>query len=59
MRITVKTAKELLEVLEEIRKEISKQELEKYPFSEWERGREKVKERIRKLRLCSKSSRYG
>lgn len=49
MRITEKMTKELLGVLEDIRKELSRQDKEKYPFTEWERGREKVRERIRNL----------
>lgn len=41
--------KELLEVLEEIREEFFRGKKPCYPFSEWERRREKVKERLAKL----------
>lgn len=41
--------KDLLEVLEEIREEFFRGEKSSYPFSEWERKREKVRERLRKL----------
>lgn len=40
---------ELLEVLEEIRTEFFKGKKPSYPFSEWERKREKVKERLGRL----------
>jgi transposase len=49
MRITKKLARELVEVLEELKEELYPEEEAKYPFSEWERKREKVKERLRKL----------
>jgi len=49
MRITKKFAGELLEVLEEIRNEFFKGKKTRYPFSEWERRREKVRERLGKL----------
>jgi len=49
MRITKKIAREMLEVLDEIRKEISRSEKEKYPFTEWERQRDRVRERMEKL----------
>jgi len=52
MIVTKKIAREMVDVLEEIRKEISKQNKEsekKYPFSEWERQREKVKKKLRRL----------
>lgn len=42
-------ARELLEVLEEIRAEFFKGKKPSYPFSEWEKRREKVKERLGKL----------
>lgn len=42
-------AGELLEVLEEIRAEFFKGKKPIYPFSEWERQREKVKERLGRL----------
>jgi len=48
-RITRKFVKELLEVLDEIVEEIRKESKEKYPYAEWERKREVVKERLRKL----------
>jgi Transposase len=48
MRINNKMVKDLLEVLEDLKKEMFQDE-KKYPFAEWERNREKVKERIRKL----------
>ena len=49
MKITKKIAREMLEVLDEIRKEISRSEKEKYPFTEWERQRDRVRERMEKL----------
>lgn len=49
MRITKKLAMELLDVLEEIRKEFFRGKKPTYPFSEWERRREKVRERLGKL----------
>lgn len=39
--------KELLEVLDEIKKEMFKEE-KKYSFSGWEKSRKKVKERLKK-----------
>ncbi|MEM4724511.1 MAG: ISNCY family transposase [Candidatus Hadarchaeum sp.] len=42
-------AGELLEVLEEIRAELFKGKKPSYPFTEWERRREKVKERLGRL----------
>ena len=48
MRITKKTAKELIEVLDEIRREFFKDKLQ-YQFREWERKREKVKEKLQDL----------
>jgi hypothetical protein len=48
MRINNKMVKDLLEVLEDLKKEMFQDE-KKYPFAEWERNREKVKERIRKI----------
>ena len=48
MRITAKLARELLEVLEELKEEYFHEEAS-YPFSEWERRREQVKARLRKL----------
>ena len=49
MRITTRTAKQMLRVLDEIREELSKHEKPNYRFAEWERKREQVHERLRKL----------
>jgi hypothetical protein len=49
MKITVKMAQELVEVLEEIKEECFSQEKNKYPYAEWERKREQVKQRLRNL----------
>jgi transposase len=50
MRITSEVARELTEVLDEIRKELFQgRRLDSYTFNEWERSREKVRERLRKL----------
>lgn len=49
MRVTARMARELLEVLDELREEFYQGEKTGYPFAEWERKREKVKERLRKL----------
>ena len=49
MRITKKMVRGLLEALDEIVEEIRQEEKEKYPYAEWERKREIVKERLRKL----------
>ena len=49
MKITKKMAQESLEVLEEVREEFFQEEKEKYPFSEWERKREQVKEKLNGL----------
>jgi transposase len=48
-RVTRKFVKELLDVLDEIVEEIRKEEKDKYPYAEWERKREVVRERLRKL----------
>ncbi len=48
-RVTRKFVKELLDVLDEIVEEIRKEDKEKYPYAEWERKREVVRERLRKL----------
>jgi len=48
-KVTRKFVRELLEVLNEIVEEIRQEEKEKYPYAEWERKREIVKERLRKL----------
>ena len=47
--ITQKRAKELLEVLDEVRETQFKGREKEYPYSEWERRREKVKEKLRNL----------
>ena len=47
--VTGKFVRELLDVLNEVVEEIRKEEKEKYPYAEWERKREIVKERLRKL----------
>lgn len=49
MRITEKRAKQLVEILDELREEYFKGRKKDYPYSEWEKKREKVKERIRRL----------
>ena len=52
MRITKKNAHEMLSVLDDIRKEISEESKKagrQYPYAEWERKREHVKERLEKL----------
>lgn len=49
MQITNKMVKDLLDVLEDLRKELSPIEPEKYPYAEWEKGRGRVRERLRRL----------
>ena len=49
MRITAKMAKEMVEVLEEIKDDVLPEDNQSYPFAEWERKREKVKKRLRNL----------
>lgn len=49
MRITKKRVRELLEVLDDVREEYFKDRKKEYPYSEWERKREVVKERLRNL----------
>jgi len=49
MRVTQKRAQELLEVLDEVRETHFKDREREYPYSEWERKRERVKERLRNL----------
>lgn len=49
MRITTKIAEEMIEVLEEIKDKVFPEGKEKYPFADWERKREQVKHRLRKL----------
>jgi len=48
-RVTKKFVNELWVVLDELVKEIRREEKEKYPYAEWERKRELVKKRLRKL----------
>jgi transposase len=48
-RVTRKFVKELLEVLDEIVEEIRHEKKEKYPYAEWERKREIIKDRLRRL----------
>jgi len=47
MSFTNRELKDLLETLDEIKKEAFKEE--KYPFSDWEKNRKRVKEKLRKL----------
>ena len=42
-------AKDMVKVLEEIKEEVFPEDEGKYPFAEWERKREKVKQRLRDL----------
>ena len=49
MRITARTTREMLEVLDELRKELFQKRRIVYPFTEWERKRELVRRRLRKL----------
>jgi len=42
-------AKDMLDVLEEIRENVLPKDEQSYPFAEWERKREKVKQRLRNL----------
>jgi len=49
MKITEKMAQQLVEVLEEIKEECFSKEKNKYPYAEWERKREQVKQRLRDL----------
>lgn len=49
MRITEKMAQELVEVLEEVKEECFSDEKDKYPYTEWEQKRERVKRRLRNL----------
>jgi transposase len=49
LRVTKKFVKELLEVLDELVEEIRQEEKKKYPYTEWDRKRERIKERLRKL----------
>ncbi len=56
MMITKKRAKELLEVLDEVRERYFKGREKEYPYSEWEKKREKVKERLRNLSVYVKKA---
>lgn len=49
MRVTAKIAKQMLEVLDELREELKNKQKEPYPYAEWERKREQVKKRLRRL----------
>jgi transposase len=49
MRITTRTAREMLEVLDELREELFKGQKKGYPYAEWERKRELVRRRLRRL----------
>jgi len=51
MRITAKMAKDMVKVLEEIKEEVFPDDEASYPYAEWERKREKVKQRLRNLPL--------
>lgn len=51
MKVTKKKIRELVEVLDTLREEFFKDRKQKYPYSEWERKREIVKERLRSLPL--------
>ncbi len=48
-RVTRKFVKELLDVLDEVIEEIRQESKDKYPYAEWERKRELIKKRLRKL----------
>jgi len=49
MKLMVKSAKELLEVLDETRETIFKDKKCTYPYTEWEHKRLQVKERLHRL----------
>jgi transposase len=49
VRITRRLARELLEVLEELKEEFFKDRKGEYPYAEWERRRELVKRRLGRL----------
>jgi transposase len=49
MKMTEKRAQEILQVLEETRKQIFKDRKRKYPYTEWEHKRAQVKQRLRRL----------
>ena len=49
MRITKKVVHQILEVLDELRKEMKNNEQKDYPYAEWERKRKEVKAKLRML----------
>jgi len=49
VRITKKMVRELLDVMDEVIEDIRRESKDRYPYAEWERRRETVKERLRKL----------
>lgn len=49
MKLMVKSAKELLQVLDETRETLFKERKSTYPYTEWEHKRAQVKERLRRL----------
>lgn len=49
MRVTRKLAQQMIEVLDDLREEVKKESTEPYPYAEWERKREQVKQRLEKL----------
>ena len=49
MKVTKRKLQELIEVLDDLREDFLKDRRQKYPYSEWERKREIVKERLRSL----------
>jgi len=49
MKITTQTAREMLEVLDELRKELFQKRKVSYSYAEWEKKRELVRHRLRKL----------
>jgi len=57
MRITSEMARGLTEVLDVIRKELFEgRKIDNYPFNEWERNREKVREKPRELPLYAEKA---
>jgi hypothetical protein len=59
MKITTQTAREMLEVLEELRKELFQKRKVVYPYAEWERKRELARRRLRKLQVRQNGGRGG
>ena len=49
MRITEKIAQEIVELLEDIKREMFDETGSKYPYAEWEKKRETVKQRLKNL----------